>query len=69
MLINCNIVVLFVLFFMVSVIVFELFIGVGVVYNELFYCGYNENMKVILLISYEGDIFYVCQIMLGFILL
>lgn len=60
MLINCNIVVLFVLFFMVSVIVFELFIGVGAVYNELFYCGYNENMKVILLISYEGDIFYVC---------
>lgn len=59
MLINRNIVALFALFFMVSVIVFELFIGVGAVYNESFYRGYNENTKVISLISYEGDIFYV----------
>ena len=68
MLINRNIVALFALPFMASATASELSIGAGAAYNESPYRGYNENTKVIPLISYEGDSFYVRQTTLGFIL-
>lgn len=55
MIIKNNLFIVVMLFVILFVMVGDFLFGVGVVFNELFYKGYNENIIVVLLISYEGD--------------